>query len=113
MKKIEAYQISDGRKFFKKEEAQRHEERLRYKAQVEKVEIYLYDLLGIEDKDPAEDGEGPEEQLSDMLMGKGISGVLEDARDQGEIVELIIDIATIFDGALLKTAQYAKVISSK
>lgn len=112
MKKIEAYQTSDGMKFLKKPEAQSHEDRLRYESKVQQIETYLYMILGIENQDPLEDGESPEDQLSDMFMNKGISGVLEDAIDLGDIVRLVIDVATVLDGALLKAAQYAKEITA-
>jgi hypothetical protein len=113
MKKIEAYQISDGRKYFSKEEAQRNEDKLRYRAQVKKVETYLYDLLGIEDKEVGEDGDGPEEQLYDMLVEeRGISDLLGNALEDGAVIELIIDMATVLDGALLKATQYARRVTT-
>lgn len=112
MKKIEAYQTTDGKKFLKALDAQDHENRLRYKAKVRDIEDYLATLLGIEILKTGEDREDLESQLSNILMDKGISGLLEDAIELEVIIELIIDVATILDGALLKTAQYAREITS-
>ena len=113
MKKIEAYQASDGKRFLKKSDAQNHEDRLNYRSKIKEVENYLYNLLGIEwPNPPEEDGNTPEELLSDMLIDEGISGLFDEAVELEVIIELIIDIATILDGALLKTAQYAKDITT-
>jgi len=113
VKQITAYQTGDGRKFFEESEAQNHEDRLKYKANRRKIENYLLNLLGIENLgiDEYEDGESPEEQLSTMIEREGISGLWEDALELEVVVELIIDIATILDGALLKTAQHARRIT--
>lgn len=111
MKKVEAYQTSDGKKFLKKSAAESHEDRLRYKSKVGNIRDYLYRLLGIKDAENLLD-DSAEEQLSTMLMGKGISGIWEEAIELDVIIELITDIATIADGALLKAAQYAKEITS-
>lgn len=120
MKRIEAYQTSDGKGFLGKPEAQSHEDRLRYKTKVEEIENYLYNLLGIEPPNKDEDGEGQEERLCDILKEGSVSdlcnGLIAEAAELGgigEIVDFIIDIATISDGALLKTAQYAKEIISE
>jgi len=112
MKEIKAYQASDGTKFLREQEAEVHEDRLRCKAKVEEIENYLFDLLGIKGLSDT-DGESREGQLAAMLIGEeGTSGLWEDAIELEIITELIIDVATIFDGALLKTAQYAKKIIS-
>ena len=116
MKKIEAYQTKDGKKFLKKQEAKNHENRLRYKANAEKIKKYLYNLLGIEVLDNDEDGESAEEQFRDMLVTQSksnLSGFIDEVADMGigEMIDAIIDIATISDGALLKTAQYVREIT--
>jgi len=113
MKKIEAYQTSDSKKFFKEKEAQKHEDGLGYKANIEKIQNYLFALLKIEKLGNDEDGEDQEEQLSNMLMDEGVSGLWDDAIELDLVIELIIDVVTILDGALLKTAQYAKKITSQ
>ena len=111
MKKVEAYQTSDGEKFFKKEAAESHEKRLIYKSKAEEIETYLYNLLGIKAQDPLDGGDGPEEQLYDILENECTSHIWADCGIEG-IIELILDMATIADGALLKTAQYAKKITA-
>lgn len=108
MKKIEAYQTSDGKKFLNESEAQSYENRLTCESKVEKIETYLYNLLGINILDPLENGGGTEEQLSNMFVDKGISGLWEDVIEEEALIELIIDIATMFNGALLKAARYAR-----
>jgi len=113
MKKIEAYQTSDGKPFFKELDAQKHEDRLKLESNVEEIRNYLFNLLGIEDLSEEEDGENQGEQLSNMLMDEGISGLFEDTIELEVIIELIVDIATILNGALLKTAQYAKEITAQ
>lgn len=112
VKKIEAYQTSDGKKFTEKDKAQIHEDRLRYKLKTEYIEHYLFNLLGIEKLSDDEDGEDQGEQLSNMLMDEGISGFWNNAGELDAIIELIVDIATIHNGALLKTALYAKRVTS-
>lgn len=114
MKKVEAYQTSDGEKFLKEPEAQKHEDWLRCKAKTKEIEDYLFKLLGIEyveHLENDEDADGQEEQLANMLKDQGISSLWDDAVELEVIMELIIDVATILDGALLKTAQYAKKIT--
>lgn len=114
MKKVEAYQTNDGKTFLKKSAARSHENRLRYESKVKEIETYLFDLLEIKKLDNNGDIiDDRDEQLSDMLMDKGISSLLESAEDANGIAKLMIDVATILDGALLKTAQYAKEITSK
>ena len=117
MKKIEAYQTSDGTKFLKKSDAKSHENKLKYKAKVEDITDYLYGLLGIKDMNNGDDGEDAEEQFCEILDGEvkhSLSTLVDDLRELStkEIIDFIIDIATIADGAILKTAQYAKEIAS-
>lgn len=117
MKKIEAYQASDGKKFLIKPEALRHEEKIKYKAKIKEIGNYLYDLLGI---NGIKDDEDKEDQLCNILKEAAESdicyGIISEAIELGglgEIIDLIADFAMISDGALLKTAQYAREIIQK
>lgn len=124
MKRIEAYQTSDGKKFIDKLKAERHEERLGYEAKVRDIENHLFDLLEIKKTGVNEDVDNRDGQLATMLMDEGndlsllyqhlcnVCNLFEDDIDLEAIIELIIDIATISDGVLLKTAQYAKEITA-
>lgn len=76
MKKVEAYQTSDGRKFLTEPEARRHEEEIRYRAKRREIEDYLYDLLGITG---VKDGEDREDQLCNMLVEESRSDLCHGA----------------------------------
>ena len=117
MEVVYAYQASDGKKFFKKGEAKAHEDRLKCKSKVEEIEKYLCDILGIRYLSVWEDSENIDEQLFNILEGQSkssLSDFIDAIQDLGieEIVNLIIDLATIANGALLKTAQYARKITT-
>jgi len=101
IKKIEAFQTSDGKKFFDEQKARDHREWLKYKARKEDVEHYLLSLLKTKDIDDNKDG------FYIMMSKECKSTILQDMEIE-EAVEMIFDIATVLDGALLKTAQYIK-----
>ena len=101
MEKIEAYQTSDGKKFFKEEQAKNHEIQLKYRENKEKIEDHLFDLVGIETFDLSE---VKEDKFYKMIEGEPFRYNLEEVG----ITEFIIDMITFLDGALLKTAEYAK-----
>jgi hypothetical protein len=104
MKKIEAYQTSDKKKFFEEERAKDHEINLKYRENGEKIKNYLFNLVGIERLDFNEYGETREDGFYDMIEEEPLGPSI------GEygIVEFIVSIITFSDGALLKTAEYAK-----
>ena len=101
MEKIEAYQTSDGKKFFKEEQAKNHEIQLKYRENKEKIEDHLFDLVGIETFDLSGI---KEDKFYKMIEGESFGYNLEEVG----IAEFIIDMITFLDGALLKTAEYAK-----
>jgi len=106
LKKIEAYVTSDGKKFFEKPKAKNHEEWLKYQAKKDEIKDYLLNLLGITpNPDDEIDWDGWK------VLTQCRSRLSEDT-EMDDIVEIIIDMITIADGAMLKTAEYAKGILS-
>jgi len=106
IKKIEAYQTSDGKKFFDEQKARNHREWLKYKVKKEDVKHYLLGLLKMKDLDDGQD------KLYNMMSEECRSVALQEMELE-EISEMIFDIATVLDGALLKTAQYMKEVVVK
>ena len=106
MEKIEAYQTSDGKKFFEEKRAKSHEINLKYRENGEKIKNYLFNLVGIERLDFSEDGETREDGFYDMIDSEPFGSLIQEYG----IVEFINSMITFSDGALLKTAEYAKKI---
>jgi len=110
LKKIEAYVTSDGKKFFEKPKAKNHEEWLKYQAKKDEIKDYLLNLLGIT-PNPDDEIEEEDWELREKVLDQCRSRLSEDT-EMDDIVEIIIDMITIADGAMLKTAEYAKGILS-
>ena len=112
VKSIEAFETSDGSKFFEKIPAERQQTRVDFLERKESIRNHLFDLLGIVHKNDTKDFDSREERFYQMMDES-------DAFDNGGlmlnmgVVEIIIDLVTFKNGAILKTAEYAKELLKK
>jgi len=111
VKSIEAFETSDGSKFFEKIPAERQQTRVDFLERKKSIQNYLFDLMGIEDCEKGEDGPDRTEEFYNIVESEGLG--LEFCLEKMGIVELITDLVTFRDGALLKTAEYAKELLEK
>ena len=107
VKSIEAFETSDGSKFFEKIPAERQQTRVDFLEKKESIKNHLYDLLGIVHENDTKNFDSREEKFYQMMDES-------DTFDNGGlmlnvgVVEIIIDLVTFKNGAILKTAEYAK-----
>jgi len=111
MEEVTAYRTMDGKKFLKKEDAEKHEKELGLK---ELSKNFYEESLGVFRDFLETDAEVPTESPGDFYFKNDIPIYWEGGEDLEEFVDFLVDIAVSYKGKTLEFINLiAKEISEK